>query len=287
MIAIIAILAAMLLPALSLAKEKARTISCTSNFSQLMKACYMYTGDNTELYPPNPDDGTTQPGYIWVAGQAGGWMPSLAVGGSADAGNAALLKNPATSLLAPYLAGNSAIFKCPADPRYCTFNGQTIPVVRSCSCNQGVGTVDPGYVASNGSSHSGRPTTPVVGPWLTGNHSQSASQYATFGKATSFRNVSPTDIWVYVDEDPWSINDGGMAVIAQVPDVIDYPTSRHRNACGFAFADGHAEVHKWKSNLFVLNSTPTRKTAKPGAEYNDWFWFASHATRSLTTGSVP
>ena len=158
-IAIIAILAAMLLPALSLAKEKARTISCTSNFSQMMKACYMYTGDNTEFYPPNPDDGTTQPGYIWIPGQAGGWMPSVAVGGSPDAGNAAILKDPTRSLLAPYMGGNSAVYKCPADPRSCVFNGQTIPVVRSVACNQGVGTVDPvmspATAAAFGSAHHG------------------------------------------------------------------------------------------------------------------------------------
>ena len=285
-IAIIAILAAMLLPALSLAKEKARTISCTSNFSQLMKACYMYTGDNTELYPPNPDDGNTTPGYLWVAGDVQGWYPGANANG-ADAGNAALLKNPTTCLLAPYLGGNSAIFKCPADPRYCTVNGQSIPVVRSCSANQGVGTADSAWLANPQGGHSGRPTTAVPGPWLTGSHNEIPSQYATFGKASSFRNVSPSDIWVYVDEDPHSINDAGMAVVAQVPDVIDYPTSRHRNACGFAFADGHAEVHKWKSTLFLLNGVPARKTAKPGAEYTDWFWFASHATRSLSTGSVP
>ena len=45
-IAIIAILAALLLPALAKAKQKARVITCMNNFSQMMKACVMYTMDN-------------------------------------------------------------------------------------------------------------------------------------------------------------------------------------------------------------------------------------------------
>ena len=77
-IAIIAILAALLLPALAKAKAKAQRVYCMNNSGQLVKAVLMYTSDYVEWYPPNPDDGNTQPGHNWAAGQAGGGIGSLA-----------------------------------------------------------------------------------------------------------------------------------------------------------------------------------------------------------------
>jgi len=70
-IAIIAILAGMLLPALSKAKAKTQGIYCMNNGNQLIKAITLYASDHRELLPPNPDDGNTIPGHNWCAGQAG------------------------------------------------------------------------------------------------------------------------------------------------------------------------------------------------------------------------
>jgi len=284
-IAIIAILAAMLLPALASAKSRARAVSCMSNFNQLMKACYMYTSDSHDFFPPNPDDGDNTPGYCWVAGDVSGWMPSVAAGGNAEAGDKNYLTDPTYSLLAPYLNKTAAVFKCPSDPRSCIYLGQTVPVVRSCSANQGVGTVDQAWLTSG--THSGVPQVPVPGPWLTGNHTETQSQYETYGKATSFKIASPSDIWVYSDESPWSVNDAALAVCAAIPEIIDYPTMLHSGACGFAFCDGHSEIHKWKSNLLFLTADPSIRAAVPGVETVDWQWLAWHASRNKFTGSVP
>ena len=287
-IATTGILVVMLFPTLGFTKAKSQAEYCLSNFNQLAKACAMYTSDNQELYPPNPDDGGNYPGYDWCCGDVAGWMPNPSAGGLVDADNADILRNPATDLLANYLGGNIGVFKCPTDPRMELSGGKLYPVVRSCSCNSGVGTVDQAWMYAG--THSGIPNVPVVGPWLTGSHFEAYSRYATFGKSTSFKNISPSDIFTYDDEDPWSINDGCLAVSAEIPEAVDYPSSRHRGACGFAFADGHSEIHKWKSNFFTLNAVAAIRitsAASNTAEYNDWFWFAWHATRSSTTGSVP
>ena len=68
-VAIIAILAGMLLPALAAAREKARMTSCKSNMKQLGQAMEMYTSDFNEFYcPGNADMHVTPTGGAWGGG---------------------------------------------------------------------------------------------------------------------------------------------------------------------------------------------------------------------------
>jgi prepilin-type processing-associated H-X9-DG protein len=62
----------------------------------------------------------------------------------------------------------------------------------------------------------------------------------------------PAQTWVYVDEHPDSINDAGNFPPNSDVNIVDLPASYHNGACGFAFADGHSEVHKWQGKLKAL-----------------------------------
>jgi prepilin-type N-terminal cleavage/methylation domain-containing protein/prepilin-type processing-associated H-X9-DG protein len=296
-IAIIAILAAMLLPALAKAKMKAQRILCMNNENQLIKSMIMYSGDNTDFFPPNPDDGNTVPGHLWVAGEVDGGMPPGATGFAPDMTNPNNLTDPALCLVAIYLGQSPGVFKCPADPRYGAYNGPNaslkgtiIPAVRSVSMNQGVGTVCPQYATGNG-GHAGKPTLPTNGPWETGNDggNHQGEPYLTFGKTTTFGSAAPSDIFTTVDENPWSINDAGLAVSAGQPKAVDFPSDMHANGCGFGYADGHSEVHGWKSSFWHLNGDAYQKEAGAvgSMTYADWYYVAWHATRNAKTGNVP
>jgi prepilin-type N-terminal cleavage/methylation domain-containing protein/prepilin-type processing-associated H-X9-DG protein len=228
-IAIIAILAGMLLPALAKAKAKAQGILCLGNTKQLQLAWHMYTEDNRDLLVPNEDNA------------AGGWIQGwLDYNGAQDNTNILYLisEDPKyNARLAKYTKA-PGIYRCPADMS--KSRGRTgDPRVRSVSMNQAVGT----RLTS---------TAPVDGPWLTGTHGGNTAlkgPYRTYGKSSDITDPSPSSLWVFVDEHPDSINDGGFGVAmpASAADTkwVDVPANYHNGACGFSFADGHSEIHKW------------------------------------------
>ena len=71
------------------------------------------------------------------------------------------------------------------------------------------------------------------------------NEYAAEGRAVS-RKPGPAGLWVLLDEDDRSLNDAGFAVTMVASLFLDAPGTYHNMACGFAFADGHSEIHKWK-----------------------------------------
>jgi prepilin-type N-terminal cleavage/methylation domain-containing protein/prepilin-type processing-associated H-X9-DG protein len=227
-IAIIAILAAMLLPALAKAKTKAQGISCMNNTKQLTLAWLMYAGDNSDNLPANYPYPAANGKVGWVNGGIMSWSYST------DNTNILLLQQ---GLLAQFIGMNTQIFHDPADAS--SGFGQQ-PRVRSYSMN--------GYVGS-----------PV-------GYQQPTPGYFTYLKSTTFRH--PTDIFVLVDEHPDSINDSWYIYnsggdMTEVTTWNDLPASYHNGACGFSFADGHSEIHKWR------NGTTIRPSAKGQIDNTD------------------
>ena len=230
-IAIIAILAAMLLPALGRAKQKSQGISCMNNLRQMMLGWRMYPDDFDDVLLASRDfsaDGLRRTN--WCAG----WVDYDGANRSNWDVNQDLAKSP----LMPYISNRGfAIWKCPADNASVVVGGQRLPRVRSNSMSQ---VFDEGYWL---------PGVPGGGPWR------------VYGKLNQI--VIPAKTWVLIDEHPDSINDAACAVQmaragATSAMIIDFPASYHGGACGLSFADGHAEIRKWKG-----------KTIQPPVRYSN------------------
>jgi prepilin-type N-terminal cleavage/methylation domain-containing protein/prepilin-type processing-associated H-X9-DG protein len=249
-IAIIAILAGLLLPALGRAKLKAQGIGCVNNLRQMMLGWRLYADDNKDLLLASLNVGP--PRVLWCSGN---------LDFSGAQANWDVQVDIAKSPLMPFVGKNSfAIWKCPADPsRVRNAAGQTVPRVRSNSMSQVFDT----------------------GGWLPG------SLFETYGKLSAIRN--PAKTWVLIDEHPDSINDAAFAVQMAVPSmpgtmgdvrIIDYPASFHGGACGFSFADGHSEIHRWKGSAIqpkVRNvEIPLNQPA--GDARNDIIWISDVTT---------
>ncbi|MHC1766911.1 MAG: type II secretion system protein [Verrucomicrobiia bacterium] len=229
-IAIIAILAGMLLPALSKAKTKAQGIKCLSNNKQLGLAWHLYAGDFNEACVNNfTIDGTHD---AINSRRFDNWVNNVMTWGAGtsidDISNTNVLwvKN---GIIAPYTTAALEIYKCPADIFASPAQRKKgwASRVRSNSMNALFGRSD--NAASSGSGKS----------WAFG------GAYRQFLKTTDV--PEPAMTWLTLDEHPDSINDGFFVTDPNVNYWQDIPASYHNGACGFSFADGHAEVHKWKS----------------------------------------
>jgi len=271
-IAIIAILAGMLLPALSKAKTKAMTVKVLSNNKQLILALNLYAGEFSDLLPPNPDDGNKDAGRNWCPGNV---SP-----GSADEANTDILTDPKLCLIAPFIGGSAEIFVSPFDTKpaklaYKTKDGRLLKKrARSVAMSQAVGTDGDRATQSRRT---------VAGPWLDGSHGHTLNKtYYTYGKMGSFTAPGPSMTWVFMDEDPASINDGGLAIAAENPNWIDWPAYFGTGTAALAFADGHAEIRKWLSGeTKVTNGNVGQRAPKTDKGKADRTWISERTTARI------
>lgn len=230
-IAIIAILAAMLLPALSKAKDKAKGIACVNNNKQIALAFMMYAGDNNDYLPPL-NTGT------WPGVTSDWWFRIL------DQGK--------------YITSNTTsnnVWRCPT-VKDADIDPGTVAYFRS-PC-EGYGplegnTITTGIIRygrnSDGSNLGSRKLTQILRSsqiWLIGDVGFPKSGISTDRMPPAYyteittKQPSPTAGWTFA---PYK-----------------QPAARHNSRAAFSFGDGHVENWKWsdlrtnRNDVFAINS---------------------------------
>jgi prepilin-type N-terminal cleavage/methylation domain-containing protein/prepilin-type processing-associated H-X9-DG protein len=260
-IAIIAILAAMLLPALSKAKVRAQGTGCMNNTKQLTLAWRMYAEDNGDNLPFAYATAANAP-YVWVPGILDGTNPRANDNWNQDT----TIKK---SLLWPYCGNSVGIWHCPADTSYgINDQNQRVPRARSVSMSN--------WVGGNGDDT----VNEYRGYW--GN----SGKWKVFRKLSQMLRPGPSMTYVILDERQDSINDAYFVVeMDGYPDLastklVDFPAGYHNNAAGFAFADGHSEIHRWKDGRTTPPIKQTLQLNVPSPNNQDVYWMQDHCTRN-------
>ena len=242
-IAIIAILAAMLLPALSRARDSAQATTCSNNIKQLELAWMVYADDFSGHLVNNSSTADTRT-------YRQSWVNNIQDWGTSDENtNVAFILS---GKLAPYVNNNLGVYKCPAD-RAVAQNG---PRLRSVSMNCMIGDplIDPNRF---------NPT------WV---------QFLT-----STQIPRPSNFYVFIEEHPDTINDGYFMNRWDEIKWGNLPASYHNNGANMSWADGHVERHRWIADTVRPPIKGAVNGGYVPSPTSDYLWLRERTSLKLTT----
>jgi prepilin-type N-terminal cleavage/methylation domain-containing protein/prepilin-type processing-associated H-X9-DG protein len=252
-IAVIAILAAMLLPALARAKAAAKRIQCTNNQKQLAGVWMMYTVDNNDQvvangHPPNPPSTTDK---LWIQGYFYNQL---------DQTNVSYMVDPRYALFGNYLK-NEKVYMCPSDKPTVREGTALYPKVRSYSLNVYVG---------------------YVGDWdnrITPMDGYGRPVYKVFRKHSEIIRNMPAGLFLFMDVHPDSICWPYFGVYMVDDYFFNWPNSSHNKGAVISFADGHAEYHRWKDpRTIAAYSSAYHDHRDPSPGNQDLYWIRERTT---------
>lgn len=265
-IAIIAILASMLLPALSSAKGKAQRTKAINNLKQFQLAHLMYAEDNEGKFPGAANNTVTD-APDWTNGQ---WLDIPVTSLDNVDPYHPIETAIAGSVLWPYCGESAELWRDPGDrvmgshPAY--RNGALVPRVRSYSIQNWVG-----------------------GPrWA-----NSGQQWKVYVSTSDLTVPGPARTIVYMAERPDSINDGYYVIDMAGykagsgrnlrSRMVDFPAGYHGGGGTMSFADGHAEIHVWVDPRTVppLDKDVELTLDVPQPNNDDVYWLQQHASAEV------
>ena len=208
-VAIIAIVAALLLPALAGARVRSQRVSCLNNLRQLQLAWAMYPDDNHDTVSPNVQVTRFYLDFSWVQSflDYDGTNPQNT--------NTDLLLNGQYAAFAPYVK-SARTYKCPSDRSTVSIMADLHPRVRSYAMNWTIGA--------------------TVRDWK------------SVLKLSDISVPQPSELFVLLDEHPDSLSDVHYHMTTTTginANLVNYPSSLHGGGGVLSFADGHVEWHKW------------------------------------------
>jgi len=249
-IAIIAILAAMLLPALALAKQQAQGIHCLNNQKQIILAWHLYASDAADRLTGNDFNGEdnwaslpgTPPALNWCSGKEDAASPT------GDETNINLLISGDYAQMGPYIK-NYKVYQCVASKIFCNENGTVLPMARDVSMSVFMGSPTPAPAGVKGDGNYNR----VDG-------ADTNLGWVEFQKLADIQGLDPnaggsfgpSAALVFIEEKDDSIDDGEFLIqysgSLTGPEMANVPACYHGGNEGLvSFADGHAEIHTWRS----------------------------------------